>query len=156
MRIGIIGYGGVGRALVKLINDRRDKLSKEGIDLVVNYVLSSRGGVYHTEGIDLEKLVEFSSDNKDITQHPQGGSENVSFDTMLEKKDIDILIEMTPTNLETGDWLTWSGELLFEQPIAVIITNTRNKYICLFNLLISFHLHFCFSYNIILYHIIDR
>lgn len=102
MRIAIVGYGGVGRALVRLINDKRVELDKEGIRPIVKYILASKGGIYDKEGIDLEKVIDFSSNGKNISEYPEGGSKTITFDTLIENKDIDIVIEMTPTNLETG------------------------------------------------------
>ena len=56
MRIAIIGYGGVGRALVRLIRDKRDELRKEGIEPIIKYIITSQGGIYDGEGIDLISL----------------------------------------------------------------------------------------------------
>ncbi|NLY46006.1 MAG: homoserine dehydrogenase [Tissierella sp.] len=102
MRIAIIGYGGVGRAFVRLIIDKKDELYKEGINPIVKYVLGSKGGVYDKEGIDIEKFIDFPS-NKSICEYPEIGSKSITFDTVLKNKDVDIVIEMTPTNLETGE-----------------------------------------------------
>ena len=55
MRLGIIGYGGVGRAFLKLLNDKKEELLNEGIEPKVNYIISSRGGVYAPEGLDIEE-----------------------------------------------------------------------------------------------------
>lgn len=102
MRIAIIGYGGVGRALVELINDKKGQLHKEGIDPLIKYVVASKGGVYDNKGIDLEKFIDFSLNNKDISKYPQGGSKDIFFRKIIDNKDVDLVIEMTPTNIETG------------------------------------------------------
>lgn len=103
MRIAIIGYGGVGRAFLELLINKKDELSQEGINPQVNYVISSKGGVYDSQGIDIEKFVDFSKTNKDITTYPIGGSQDVTFNSLLINKDVDVLIEMTPTNVKTGE-----------------------------------------------------
>ena len=46
MRLAIVGFGGVGRAFVDLLVQKRSYLINEGLDIKVNYVLNSRGGVY--------------------------------------------------------------------------------------------------------------
>ena len=123
MRIAIIGYGGVGRALVRLINDKKDELIHEGINPMINYVIASKGGVYDHRGIDLERFIDFSSNNRDINKYPEGGSKNISFNTLMENNDVDIVIEMTPTNLETSEpGLTYITKSL-ENGIHVITSN---------------------------------
>lgn len=103
MRIAVIGYGGVGRAFIKLINDKRHELLKEGLNPIIKYIITNKGGIYNSEGINVGKLIDFSSNNQDISKYPEWDSENVSFDKMIENKDVDIFIEMTPTNLKTGE-----------------------------------------------------
>lgn len=103
MRIAIIGYGGVGRAFLQLLTNKKDELFKEGIEPRVKYVISSKGGVYDPYGIDIEKFVDYSKLNKDITNYPTGESKNITFNSLLENKDVDIVIEMTPTNVKTGE-----------------------------------------------------
>ncbi|MEA4961611.1 homoserine dehydrogenase [Lutispora sp.] len=101
MRIAIIGFGGVGRAFLRLLKDKKDELKE--INPQVNYVIDYMGGIYDPEGIDIEKLADFSEKNRDITKYPIGGSPEITFDSMLANKDVDVVIEMTPTNKETGE-----------------------------------------------------
>ena len=103
MRVAIIGYGGVGRAFVQLINGKKDYLHKEGLQIQVNYIIGRNGGVYNSEGIDLQDFMEFGSKQRDITKYPKGGNEEVSFEKMLQNRDVDVVIELTPTNKETGE-----------------------------------------------------
>ena len=103
MKVAIIGYGGVGRALVQLINDKKDYLHKEDLQIQVNYIIGRNGGVYNSEGIDLHDFIEFGATQRDITKYPKGGNELVSFKKMLQNRDIDVVIELTPTNKETGE-----------------------------------------------------
>lgn len=88
MKLGIIGYGKVGKAFIKLLNKKREYLQRENIDLKVNYIISSKGGVYSPKGIDLENEIIFSED--------------INLDTILKNKDVDMIVELTTTNIETG------------------------------------------------------
>jgi homoserine dehydrogenase len=103
MRIAVVGYGGVGRAFVRLLVDKKDCLEKEGLNIKLNYVIGSRGGVYNPEGIDCSNLVEFSKNERDITRYPCGGSKDVAFSKIIENKDVDLVVMMTPTNKQTGE-----------------------------------------------------
>ena len=81
MDIGLIGFGGVGQALIKLLLEKKKYiLKKYNLDVRVKYIVKSDGGIYGSNGIDLEEIIEFIKNN-----------------------DIDTLVELTPTNIETGE-----------------------------------------------------
>jgi homoserine dehydrogenase len=101
MRIAVIGYGGVGRAFVQLVHDKRDYLIQEGLDIKVNYIIGHNGGIYNSEGFELQNFLAFVATEKDFTKY--GAGEEINFDKMLQNKDVDVVIELTPTNKETGE-----------------------------------------------------
>lgn len=103
MRIAIIGFGGVGKAFLGLLKNKKEELNKEGIEPKVIYVISSKGGVYDQSGIDIEKFLEYSNKNNDIANYPFGGSKDVLFESIIENKDVDYVIEMTHTNLQNAE-----------------------------------------------------
>lgn len=103
MNIALVGCGGVGKAFLELLRDKEKDLRNKGIDLLLKYVISSRGGVYCPEGIVKEDFLDFMDRERDITRYPKGGSTRISFDNIIANKDIDMLIELTPTNKETGE-----------------------------------------------------
>jgi homoserine dehydrogenase len=103
MRIGIIGFGRVGRAFVQLLVDKKDYLEHEGIDARIIYIIDLGGGIYQPEGISHEDLREIAK-RKDLPfSYPHGGSEDVTFASLLERRDVEVVIEMTPTNKHTGE-----------------------------------------------------
>jgi homoserine dehydrogenase len=59
MRVAIIGYGGVGKAVVELINLKKDYLHKEGMEVQINYIIGRNGGIYNSQGIDIDDVIEF-------------------------------------------------------------------------------------------------
>jgi len=103
MRIAVIGYGGIGKAFIKLLEEKKEYLAREDINICVNYVINSSGGVYYSEGIDCKDLGEFTEVGGILSQYPKGGSREVNFDMLMEKKNVDLVIEMTPTNKQTGE-----------------------------------------------------
>lgn len=103
MKVAVIGYGGVGRAFVELINIKKEYLKGEGLNIQLNYVIGRNGGVYNPEGIDLEDFIEFGKREKDITRYQNGGSRDITFEKILDNMDVDFMIEATPTNKETGE-----------------------------------------------------
>lgn len=103
MRLALIGYGGVGKALVKLLYSKRYALLNENLDCKVNYIIASKGGVYEPQGINLEDVIRYTEENHSIAGYPYGYREDISFDTMLSNKDVDMVIEMTPTDIADGE-----------------------------------------------------
>lgn len=102
MRIGLIGYGGVGKAFIKLIVDKSSALKEEGLDLEVIYIMNSKGGIYNPKGIDCAKLLDFSNDGRNIIED-NNENKKITTDFMLERKDVDLIVELTSTNKETGE-----------------------------------------------------
>lgn len=98
MRIGLIGYGGVGEAFIKLIEDKKESLRNKGIELIVNYIIKSDGGIYDSDGINLEEIVKCKDIKKSIFW-----SEYISFRNIIKNNDVDIIVELTPTNRATGE-----------------------------------------------------
>lgn len=105
MRVAVIGYGGVGRAFVQLVHDKREYLLQEGLDIKVNYIIGRNGGIYRSEGFELQDFLAFVATGEDFTKYVagEGKVEEITFDKMLQNKDVDVVIELTPTNKETGE-----------------------------------------------------
>lgn len=101
MRIAIIGYGGVGKALVRLLNMQRDLLEADGLSISVDYIVDYYGGIYCRDGIDLPALIQFTEKEKNITKFT-GGSTDITVDDVAHDSQIDLAVIMTPTNKGTG------------------------------------------------------
>jgi homoserine dehydrogenase len=95
-RIIIAGYGTVARELLKLIQLNGDQIKeKYKLELVVTGIIGSRGMLFQKEGISLEKLLEFGTGSESLNQCSPALSE-ATFDG-------DVLLDCTPTNIETGE-----------------------------------------------------
>ena len=64
MNIAIIGYGGVGKALVRLLNMQEEVLAKDHLHIQVPYIVDYYGGIYQAEGIDLQQLAALQKRKK--------------------------------------------------------------------------------------------
>ncbi len=103
MRIAIIGFGHVGRAFGQLLVDKKPFLEREGIDARVIYIIDLGGGIYQQDGIAHRELLEICKAKTQPFLYPRGGSKGVTFGSLLKKRDVDVVVEMTPTNKETGE-----------------------------------------------------
>ncbi len=89
IRALILGYGFLGKALAKrLLNRPVEELKIVGL-------ANSKGYLYKRDGLQLEKIKEPLEDNE--------GFEKGRATELLTKEYIDLLIELTPTNISTGE-----------------------------------------------------
>jgi len=123
MRIAVIGFGGIGKAFISLISNKRTTLLNEGFDFQISYILNSSGGIYDPKGINCEDVILFSNADGNIASYPNGGSPQLDFSSLLKNHDIDILIELTPTNKETGGVGMYHIKSALEHGIHVITAN---------------------------------
>ncbi|MFA7073391.1 MAG: homoserine dehydrogenase, partial [Methanoculleus sp.] len=90
MRIALLGFGSVGRGIARAI------LAK-GLDITVTGLADSRSGIIDAGGIDLAAA---------LARKEQGGpcgNPGVSPMDVVEKAEYDILVEVTPTDVETAE-----------------------------------------------------
>lgn len=96
MNIGLIGFGGVGKALIKLFIDKKHKISE---DICLKYIINSKGGLYNREGIDLKSVI----DKLENIESHKDWIDNLTIDDIIKNKDINYLVELTSTNIQTGE-----------------------------------------------------
>ena len=101
-RIAIVGFGVVGRGIGSILHEKRDFL-KARYDFDFDVVGISDlvwDTVYNPDGIDLGKALDLVGKKEKLD--PLGEVLPDSL-TMIRETDYDILLEITPTNMETGD-----------------------------------------------------
>ncbi len=90
MRIALLGFGSVGQGIVRSI------LAKD-LDITVTGLADSRSGIIDAGGVDLAAA---------LARKEQGepcGDPGISPTDVVERAEYDILIEVTPTNVETAE-----------------------------------------------------
>ena len=99
-KLALAGFGSVGRGVVELLHERRERLERRcGFRAQLCLIASGRHGTaLAPDGLDLGKvLTAFSETGRlgDDTREP--------FLDLLERSGAEILIEATPTNLTDGE-----------------------------------------------------
>ena len=100
VRLALIGFGNVGQGFAQILleraNDYADILGVRFIIVAVNDLL--RGSAFNPEGLELSALLQA----KDISSLPAGTAGWDAFET-IARSNADVVIELSYTNLQTGE-----------------------------------------------------
>ena len=106
LRLGLIGLGNVGTGFLELLNEKQDLIRERyGLRLtVVGIADLAKGSIYDEKGLDLAKVVELSRREGSLLPYP-GAVEFEDFSSLdlIHAEQVDVIVETTPTNLETGE-----------------------------------------------------
>jgi homoserine dehydrogenase len=101
MRLIICGMGVVGQSFVKLLIDSSESLYKKyGIKPRIVACADSNGIAYSQTGLDLEKLLIVKKKYGTVAKYSE---EKVHFENYIENIDAEVFLELTPTNLISGE-----------------------------------------------------
>jgi len=126
VKICLIGMGNVGTSFLQLLKEKRDDI-KDNFNLKCKLVaiFEHDGALINNEGIDLDDILE----DDDSLRKNQYWKNNVKAQDLISTLDIDICIETTPTNSNTGEpALTHISEAL-NNKINVISSNKAPFYL---------------------------
>jgi len=104
MKIALIGFGLVGQSFVKILKNKHEKLleaySFDAQLVAVSDIL--KGSVMDPKGLDLGALLKTVRETGSIEGYPGGVKGLDSLDT-IRRSGADVVVEVTWTNLETGE-----------------------------------------------------
>ncbi|MBQ1959846.1 MAG: homoserine dehydrogenase [Firmicutes bacterium] len=102
LKLALLGFGNAGRAFGRLLMNKHDEIKKEyDTDVkVVAIATGSRGNLYNPEGLDVSAAID---DIENEGKFAAGrGLTDMSTIELVEKADYDVICEMTPLNIFTG------------------------------------------------------
>lgn len=113
IKLAMIGYGNVGRAFTKMLERRRDFLKEQyETEIAVTAIYTrSLGAILNDNGIDT------SAENL-----PAGNHEFSAVD-VIEKTEYDVMVELTPVNIMTGQPATDHIRMALQRGKHVITAN---------------------------------
>ncbi len=102
-RIGLIGFGNVGQGFVRVLRNKERYLrDRFGFEFKLIAIADPiKGNAYSDEGLDLNHIIELVDKKGSIWDYP--GEKDFDSITLAKEMDIDIIVEATPTNIETGE-----------------------------------------------------
>ncbi len=126
MKILLIGFGTVGQGFIEILQTQADTLrARYGfVPQVVAVVTRTRGSLYDPQGLDLGELLR-ASEQGDLAQYPQQAQLTRGWDalTMIRKAEADVMIEATPSDLQTGQPALQHVAAAFEVAMDVVLAN---------------------------------
>ena len=103
VRLGLIGFGNVGQGLAQILKESHaDYLSTYGLDFQITAISDAlKGNLYDPRGLDAATLLEEIADGGDFKGTP---AEIPGWDalTMIRESNADVIVEMSYTDLKTG------------------------------------------------------
>ena len=98
IRVVIVGLGNVGRRLMELLQRKHEILkARYNLQFVVVGVADSLGARVAKRGLSLAELIDIKLRGDSV------GKSTLTAMEMLEEAEADLLIELTPTNLKSGE-----------------------------------------------------
>ncbi|MEE0741188.1 MAG: homoserine dehydrogenase [Emergencia sp.] len=103
LKVAVLGFGDAGRAFARMLLEKNEEIRKRyGIGVVVTAISTrSRGVISDPEGIDLEKVLKDVENTGRFAPGTKGLCQLDSFG-VIDKADYDVLCELTPLNIFTG------------------------------------------------------
>lgn len=105
MKLLLIGFGVVGQGLAQILQSKAAQLEQaQGFSAtVVGVVTASKGSLFHADGLDIAGLLAAAkSGSFDAYPEGEGLRRDLSASEMIAAGGAEVLVEMSPTNLETA------------------------------------------------------
>lgn len=104
MNICILGFGAVGKGVVKAVSMKKDRFKeKYGIDLRIVAVTDTSGAAISNNGLDPDLLLETKEKTGKISDYPEYGAPDIQSIQVLDEAEYDCLVEVTPTDICDGE-----------------------------------------------------
>lgn len=122
MRIISIGFGVVGQNLAKLLLSRREDLyALYGMKPRIVAAVDSKGSALSTSGLDLQKLLDVKKTKGTIGKYDNDRKKTA--EEIIESVDAEVVVELGPTDLKTGEPGTSNITTAIKNGKNVITTN---------------------------------
>ncbi|MBD3342188.1 MAG: homoserine dehydrogenase [Candidatus Lokiarchaeota archaeon] len=99
-KIGLIGKGNVGSSFLKLVQDKKEILkTKFDLHLKIVFICEYDGALVANEGLNISQIIEKEKNFRQLNHWNNG----LDARTLISQEIVDIIIDTTPTNPDTGE-----------------------------------------------------
>ncbi|MEM3437287.1 MAG: homoserine dehydrogenase [Nitrososphaerales archaeon] len=104
MRIILLGFGAVGQSFLQLLIHRYNELvSVYRLRPRIVAIVDKKGAAIDERGLDMEKMLEVKKKMGSVSKANEKGFPNLSAEEVIKKIESEIVIEVTPTNIVSGE-----------------------------------------------------
>ncbi|MDG5787846.1 homoserine dehydrogenase [Evansella sp. AB-P1] len=126
-KIAFIGFGGVGQTLAKLILEQQEDL-KSNYHIKPEIVAVSdvmKGSIYHPEGLRIDELLDCVEKHGNVEYYEDEPGLTKGWNSLetIKKSNADLIVEVTFTDVQTGQPAIDHCKAAFENGKSVITTN---------------------------------
>ena len=101
VKLIVVGFGTIGKGTLEVLRMKhRDLLDKQGFDVRVAAVCEIDGSIVNDKGINIDSVLKAASSGK-LKEHPDW--KNAKSLEAIEVVDADIVLELTPGDIKTGE-----------------------------------------------------
>ncbi len=122
-RLALIGFGTVGNGLVEILREKESTLKGNyGFEYSIVAVSDfKKGSVYHENGLNINQLLELDAVGS-LEEYP-GGLKGWDALTTIRNSNADVIVELTYTNVQTGQPAIDHCQAAFENGKHVVTSN---------------------------------
>jgi len=100
----LVGIGNIGSRFLELVTEKQQALRQRyGLGLTLVVAVDSKGAAWCDSGLDMKQVVELKADGRSVAAYPKHGAPGQTALEALDRPGADLLIELSPTNLEHGE-----------------------------------------------------
>ncbi|MCP8321805.1 MAG: homoserine dehydrogenase [archaeon] len=104
MRIILIGFGVVGQSFLHLLNLRYNELASiYGLRPKIVAIADKKGAAINERGLNIEKMLKIKKEMGSISKDLDKGFPNLSGEEVIKETEAEIVIEVTPTDIISGE-----------------------------------------------------
>jgi homoserine dehydrogenase len=104
MRMILVGFGVVGQSFLNLLKLRHDELaSTYGVRPRIVAIVDKGGAAINERGLDMENMLKVKKETGTVSKVLDKGFPSLSAKEVIEKTEAEIVIEVTPTDIESGE-----------------------------------------------------
>ena len=100
IKVCLIGYGNVGKSFIKLLLEKQQFFRKNlNLEIKLIAIFEYNGALINQTGLNLLEIINYKNKFSELAYWKK----EVTFKEVIPNLDVDIIIEATPTNVDTGE-----------------------------------------------------
>ena len=100
----LVGVGSIGQRFLQILMDKQETLNaRYGLRLLLVAAVDSGGAALNDSGLDIHEVLRLKQTGTGVAAYPTNGIQGLTALDALEQAHADLLIELSPTNLQHGE-----------------------------------------------------